>query len=153
MLKTFKRQRPKLTTRCLAQPMLTLTAVKTRVKRLSDVTKGSIHCIYNPSPNRNGHSLRLIRKYGKENSFISFFLLVDFFLMGNVYTSSVFLNYFLLYLFVLWVIRIFLTWCKKSSSVSFTTELAFVFWFWLTSACVLCNTLYMPLFVVVLGPQ
>lgn len=61
-----------ITTRYLAQVELTLAAVKTQIKRLSNVPTGSMNIVcFDPSSNRNWlstHSLVLLENW-KETSF------------------------------------------------------------------------------------
>lgn len=80
-------------------------------------------------------------------SFSQFF----FFPMENVYSPSVFLNYFLLYLFVFSFNRIFLTWFQKRSSLNMLWDLPHKtsLWFLVVlvdiSACAFCNSVCSPL--------
>lgn len=86
-----------ITTRCLAQVELTLAAVKTQIKRLSNVPTGSMNIVcFDPSSNRNWlstHSLVLLENW-KETSFYFLPLQMVFFKWRMFSFLSLYLNYF-----------------------------------------------------------
>lgn len=86
-----------ITTRYLAQVELTLAAVKTQIKRLSNVPTGSMNIVcFDPSSNRNWlstHSLVLLENW-KETSFYFLPLQMIFFKWRMFSFLSLYLNYF-----------------------------------------------------------
>lgn len=126
------------------------------MNKRTDVPTGSRSCIcYDPTPNKTGCSLTmvLLENLGRKIVLFPSFFSIFFFLHGECLVSPTrfFLNYFLLYLFVLSLNRIFYLVSEEILAEHVLKSLPHKTSIWLLvvladmSACALCGSICTPL--------